>query len=272
MQKALVLSSSSILHFISFITIYSPNSKVGKKLIVKMVLFQTHLRRWSWNFSSITNTLIFFFTLLTICDSRAIRSTNNAIDLVNSKLSRHVEDRLPTKRMATVPSVPYIRSLVINGQQMTGKTSIFWTNFNPPNTGYNAAKSFKTQLQQAGNCNAITYNECLPPSQFEYFQSANVGDEPTAEQYIDKIRVLSAAYAQTSSGVAYVLVPDGLNPLPTSTWILYELPNLTASGSGVTQITRVNWPSGTQQEIWKSGNGQQGIWPPTGANQDIFSG
>lgn len=83
---------------------------------------------------------------------------------------------------------------------------------------------------------------------------------------------MSAVFAQTSSGPAYVLVRDGTQWSPASTWVNYEYPNLTAPGSAVTGIFLVGWPSRVQTRVWKAGDPQQGVWPPPGANRDIFAG
>ena len=152
---------------------------------------------------------------------------------------------------------------------MNGKVSIFWSRFKPPMDGYHTARNYGKQVF---GCNkAVLYNEALPPADWSYSSSADENDPPTVGQDMQKTQVMSAVFAQTSSGNVYVVLQDGTEFNPSSTWTNYEYPNLTAPGSAVTEIFLVRWPSLTQESIWKKGNPQQGVWPPVGADQSIFA-
>jgi hypothetical protein len=174
------------------------------------------------------------------------------------------------KRQVVVPSVPYIRQKVIDGGRMNGKVSIFWSGFQPPMDGYHTAKDYGKQM--FGCDRAVLYDEALPSEDYKYFASVDEDNPPTSKQDMQKIQVMSAVFAQTTTGTAYVLLQDGKQFSPSSTWTLYEYPNLTAGISTVTEIILIYWPSLTQESLWKKGKGQQGVWPPVGADRSIFAG
>lgn len=46
-----------------------------------------------------------------------------------------IDDKVRLVKRITVPSVPFIRQKVINGGEMRGKISVFWSGFVPPVDG-----------------------------------------------------------------------------------------------------------------------------------------
>jgi hypothetical protein len=87
---------------------------------------------------------------------------------------------------------------------MDSKVSIFWSGFVPPMDGYQAAKSYGKQM--SGFDTAVLYDEALPSEDYVYSQSADENNPPTVEQNMQKIQVMSAVFAQTTTGTAYVLM------------------------------------------------------------------
>jgi hypothetical protein len=119
------------------------------------------------------------------------------------------------KRQVVVPSVPYIRQKVIDRGQMVSKVSIFSSGFEPPMDGYQVAKSYGKQM--FGCDRAVLYDEAFPSEDYVYFQSADEKNPPTVEQNMRKIQVMSAVFAQTTTGTTYVILQDGKQFNPSST-------------------------------------------------------
>lgn len=152
---------------------------------------------------------------------------------------------------------------------MRNKISIFWSSFDTSPSGFYAAREYARDFE----CDVPRlYHECLPDADWQSLKTYNPRDPDTDLQDLQKTQVVSAAFAQTSSGYVYVLVPDGRAFRPGSVWINYEFPNLTAPGSAVEGVFIVGWPSKAPRSIWRRGDPQQGVWPPPDADQSIFAG
>ncbi|RDL40037.1 uncharacterized protein BP5553_00016 [Venustampulla echinocandica] len=218
--------------------------------------------------SSLIQLLALAFAFQDVCSALAI-AVSSVGDEIITTATQLINGRDGLAKRLTVPSVPYIRQKIIAGGRMNNKVSIFWNGFQPPSDGYAAGRAYKRDV--IGCERGVLYNEALPEPDWVYFQSVNENGQPVDNQYMEKIQVMSAVFAQTSSRNAYVLVEDGKVFAPASTWTLYEYPNLTAPGSAVTEIFLVSWPSQTQQSIWRRGDPQQGVWPPIGVPWDIFA-
>ena len=83
---------------------------------------------------------------------------------------------------------------------------MFSNGFEQPGEGYHAAEAYGKQLHSR---TFMLYDKSLPEEQYIYYSSVNPDDAITLSQETEKLNVISAAYAQTSSGTAYVVVPDG---------------------------------------------------------------
>jgi hypothetical protein len=187
------------------------------------------------------------------------------IPTINSSLSLLSKPDL-VKRVPILP-VGTLRAQIQQDGIIPGKTCVFWSGWNPPMDGFLAAKSFKNTVVPANGGCGVLYSDILRDvNRANFFSPGSI----TPEQDLDRIRALSAAYAQTSTGTVYVLLQDGKDFASTSTWSNFEAPNLTAPGSQVKQIFIIFWPSITQQLLWKAGDPQIGVWPPPGQNPAIF--
>lgn len=170
------------------------------------------------------------------------------------------------KRVPILP-VGTLRAQIQQDGIIRGKTCVFWSGWDPPMDGFLAGKSFKnTVVPTNGGC-GVLYSDVLGVVNRKPFFSAG---RMTSEQDDDRIRALSTAYAQTSTGIVYVLLQDGKDFASTSTWSDFEAPNLTALGSQVKQIFIIFWPSIRQQLLWKAGEPQIEVWPPPGQDPVIF--
>jgi hypothetical protein len=180
-----------------------------------------------------------------------------------------LDGRDTLEKRSPAQSVPTIRQKVIAGGEMRNKISIFWSSFDNSQSGFAVARQYSRDFQ----CDvARLYYECLPYAEWRSLKTVNLRDPDTHLQDLQKLQVLSAVFAQTSSGYVYVLLPDGREFRPGSVWINYEFPNLTAPGSAVDGVFIVGWPSKAPRSIWKKGDPQQRVWPPADADQSIFAG
>jgi hypothetical protein len=69
--------------------------------------------------------------------------------------------------------------------------------------GYQAAKNYGKQM--FGCDKAVLYDEALPAEDYVYFQSADENNPPTVEQNMQKIQVMSAVFAQTTTGTELLM-------------------------------------------------------------------
>ncbi|KAF2007102.1 hypothetical protein P154DRAFT_597582 [Amniculicola lignicola CBS 123094] len=191
----------------------------------------------------------------------------------------HSPDTTVVKR-GKVPSVDYIVTLIQNGHQMVfekdgmefSKVSIFWTSWSAGSTisGYRAALTFGDE--RAGD-HFVIYGRSLTHADYIYFhQGVHLKTPPDTRREADlKIQVLSSAFSRMSAGTVYVLLQDGNDFHEDTVWEKFEMPCLTRT-SAVTEIRLIRWPSRTETIIWQRAQGDRpvGVWPPPGADPDIF--
>lgn len=68
-----------------------------------------------------------------------------------------------------------------------------------------------------------------------------------------QIQHMSKAFALRCVGTVYLIVQDGREPNPTSTWVNWEAGTLTRTGK-VDKIIRVELPSKVETPIWEKGS------------------
>ena len=147
---------------------------------------------------------------------------------------------------------------------MVNKVSVFWTGFPYDEADivpYKLAKGWAAE--RFPDCNFVLYDRALANEDFKSLNSADFRNPPSPEENTLRIQHMSKAFARRSTGVVYVVMPDGENPNPTSTWVVWEFPTLTRN-QRVEKIIRVNWPSKREVPIWWKGNPPQGETAPPG--------
>lgn len=166
-------------------------------------------------------------------------------------------------KRAKVFSTEEMTTMIDQGGQMIDKKSVFWTGWpwNSPRFPYTIAKGWAGE--RFPDCSAIMYNKAWTDSDFTRMNTVDENDPPTEKDYQLGIQHMSKAFARRSTGVVYVVIPDGQNPNPTSIWSVWEYPTLTRNQK-VDKIIRVGWPSKIEVPIWWRGNPPQGETAPPG--------
>lgn len=185
---------------------------------------------------------------------------SGTLDIPQTLDSRHFSSLYPRAR---VFSTEEMTTMIDQGGLMVNKKSIFWTGWpwNNPRLPYFLARDWANE--KFPDCSTIMYDRAFTASDYSRMNTADLNDPPTTEDYQLTLQHMSKAFTRRSSGVVYVVIPDGQNPNPTSVWSVWEYPTLTRN-QRIDKIVRVGFPSKQEVPIWWRGNPPQGETAPPG--------
>jgi hypothetical protein len=67
-------------------------------------------------------------------------------------------------------------------------------------------------------------------------------------------QLISRAMGQTADGIVFPLIPQGVQPHPQSTWMLYDFPAIQHDNVFALEVVRVDPATGSTQRIWQRGD------------------
>ena len=169
------------------------------------------------------------------------------LGLPSPELSDQVQGRHLFKRY--VYSTDQIVTLIDQNGQYGNKPSVFWTGFYGIDLPYFKVRDW-ANAKFGARCNYYLYTDMMSDADYRQVNSAASG----VQESDLLLGHLSKAFARRSTNTVYVVIPSGVTPAATSTWVIWESPTLTRRPDWVQNIIQVDWPSGNEHQIWQRGD------------------